>query len=415
VWPAGGGDQPTVPQPPFAGPPPPYAGAPQPAYAGPPPSSGAGFPPPPWAQPPGPGAPHPHPHRRAGRVGRVAAIGAAALVLAAGSGLFGGWVATQRDDDARVPPRPAAAAVPAIDRSSLAAIAEAVLPSVVSIATGRSEGSGVVLSADGFILTNNHVVAGATDGAVTVAFSNGKTAQAKVVGTDPPSDLGVVKAEGVTDLRPAKFGDSSAMRVGDTVLAVGSPLGLQGSVTAGIVSALDRTIRAGGEQQSPLEQPGTVRQMSGLLQTDAPINPGNSGGALVNTNGQVIGINTAIATSGQGQGNIGVGFALPSNKASFVAEKLQKGEKVSHAFLGVEVTNAETGGALIGSIQPGSPAARAGLQRGDVVRQFGDKQINDSDDLVSAVQTGKSGDRLSVTYVRNGEDRTTTVTLGEAS
>jgi putative serine protease PepD len=155
--------------------------------------------------------------------------------------------------------------------------------------------------------------------------------------------------------------------------------------------------------------------MSGLLQTDAPINPGNSGGALVNTAAEVIGINTAIATSGQGQGNIGVGFAIPSNNAKTVADQLMKGEKVSHPYLGVSVTDAEGGGAVVGTVRPDSPAAKAGLAKGDVVKQIGDKPVNDSDDLVSAVQTGKVGDQLAVTYVRNGDQRTTTVTLGEAS
>jgi putative serine protease PepD len=302
-----------------------------------------------------------------------------------------------------------------LDRSSLAGIAAVVQPSVVSISTGSGEGSGVVLTKDGYVLTNNHVVAGANGNRVSVAFSNGRSAQATIVGTDPRTDLAVVKAEGVSDLRPATFGDSSSMQVGDTVLALGSPLGLQGSVTAGIVSALNRTIRTGGDQQSPLEPQAAVRSMSGLLQTDAPINPGNSGGALVNTDGHVIGINTAIATSGQSQGNIGVGFAIPSNKAKQVADQLMKGEKVSHPFIGVSVNDAENGGALVGTVEPNSPAAKAGLQKGDIVTKIGDTEINDSDDLVSAVQSGKVGDQLPVTYTRNGDQRTTTVTLGEAS
>jgi putative serine protease PepD len=375
-------------------------------------SSGAGFPPPAWAQPPPSGA-----HRPPRRAGKVVALGAAAVLIAVSSGLLGGVVANALDDDAptsTVNTRPAAAA-PVLDRSSLASIAAAVQPSVVSISTGSGEGSGVVLTKDGYILTNNHVVESANGDRVSVAFSNGRSAQATIVGTDPRTDLAVIKAEGVSDLRPATFGDSSSMRVGDTVLALGSPLGLQGSVTAGIVSALNRTIRTGGQQQSPLEQQPAVRSMSGLLQTDAPINPGNSGGALVNTDGEVIGINTAIATSGQSQGNIGVGFAIPSNKAKQVADQLMKGEKVSHPFIGVSVTDAENGGALVGDVETNSPAAKAGLQKGDVVTKIGDTEINDSDDLVSAVQSAKVGQQMPVTYTRNGDQRTTTVTLGEAS
>jgi putative serine protease PepD len=362
-------------------------------------------------------------HRPPSRFGRLVATGTAAVVLAVGSGLLGGVIATRIDDDPATTTtsgnRPQAAA-PVIQRDSLAGIADAVLPSVVSVSTGSGEGSGVILSADGFVLTNNHVVAGAENGRVEVAFSTGKSAAGKVVGTDPRTDLAVVKVDGVDDLKPAAFGDSTAMRVGDAVLALGSPLGLEGSVTSGIVSALNRTIQASGQQeeQSPLapQEQQRGQSLAGLLQTDAPINPGNSGGALVNLKGEVIGINTAIATSGQSQGNIGVGFAIPSNKAKAVADQLRAGEKVSHPFLGVNVIDAEGGnGALISSVQPESPAAKLGLQQGDVVTRLGGKEINDSDDLVTAVQTGKVGDRVELTYVRNGEEKTATVTLGEAS
>jgi putative serine protease PepD len=200
------------------------------------------------------------------------------------------------------------------------------------------------------------------------------------------------------------------MRVGDTVLALGSPLGLQGSVTSGIISALDRTIQAGeGSSRTG------ASSISGLLQTDAPINPGNSGGALVNTRGEVIGINTAIATAGQSSGNIGVGFAIPSNKAKQVADALQKGQKISHPFLGVSVTQAPDGGAVVSAVTPDSPADKAGLREGDVITAFGGKAIADSDALVAAVQSGKVGDRVEVTYQRNGTENKATVTLAEAS
>ncbi|HYN92396.1 MAG TPA: trypsin-like peptidase domain-containing protein [Pilimelia sp.] len=422
------GYQPGQPYPPYAGGPaagagepqpgpgalPPWAtpvgGAPQGPYEGQPAGHGPG----PWA-PAGAGA-----GQRPGGFRRVAVLGTAAVVLSLGSGLLGGVIATQLDEE-RTPTtlssdnRPAVAA-PTVDRSSLAGIARSVQPTVVSISTGSGEGSGVVLRADGYVLTNNHVVANAQGNALTVVFSDGKTAQAELVGTDARTDLAVVKLKGNAKLAAAKFGDSSSMQVGDTVLALGSPLGLQGSVTAGIVSALDRTIRTGGSQQDPPLTPQTgVTSMSGLLQTDAPINPGNSGGALVNLAGEVIGINTAIATSGQGAGNIGVGFAIPSNRAKQVADQLVKGEKVSHPFLGVNVGDSQGDGAVVATVQPNSPAASVGLQRGDVVTKIGGRDIKDSDDLVSAVQTGKVGDRLDITYVRNGEQKSATVTLGEAS
>jgi putative serine protease PepD len=313
-----------------------------------------------------------------------------------------------------------------VDRSSLAQIAAAVQDSVVSITTQSGEGSGVILSADGDILTNNHVVATATGNTVSVIFANGKKATATIVGTDPRTDLAVVKAQGVSGLKAATFGDSSQMQVGDTVLALGSPLGLEGSVTAGIISAKDRTIQSssedqqqpdqqnpfGGQQQAP--QSGTSTTMSGLLQTDAPINPGNSGGALVNTNGQVIGINSAIATSGSGSGNIGLGFAIPSNKAKSVANDLLAGKKVSHPALGVSVTQAEGGGALVSNVTANSAAAKAGVQQGDVITSVNGKAINDSDDLVALIQQANVGDKVTIVFTRNGAQKTVSATLGEA-
>ncbi|MBB5116041.1 putative serine protease PepD [Micromonospora echinospora] len=361
----------------------------------------AGQPTPPW------GTPQP---ARPSRAGKFIGAGALALALMFGSGVAGGALALALDGDG---PTRTYSAAPIINSADLPKIAASVQDSIVTIMTGSGEGSGVILSADGFVLTNNHVVAGAGGDTVRVVFANGKSASARIVGTDPKTDLAVVQASGVSDLKAAKFGDSDAMQVGDQVLALGSPLGLQGSVTAGILSARDRTIQAGSGQQTPQQGASSI---SGLLQTDAPINPGNSGGALVNTRGEVIGINTAIATAGQGStGNIGVGFAIPSNKAKDVAEKLQRGEKISHPSLGVSVNGAEDGGALVVAITPGSPAEKAGIQRGDVITKFGDKMINDSNDLVGAVQAGKVGDRVEVEYKRNGSTETATVTLAETS
>ena len=293
--------------------------------------------------------------------------------------------------------------------------------SVVSITTGTGEGSGVILTADGFVVTNNHVVASAQGDTVKVVFADGKSATAKIVGTDPRTDLAVVKADGVSGLAPATFGSSANMQVGDTVVAVGSPLGLEGSVTAGIISAKDRTIRAsdGGGQEQPnpfgSQQQQAATSMSGLLQTDAAINPGNSGGALVNVSGEVIGINSAIATSGQNAGNIGLGFAIPSDKAKTVANQLMKGEKVSHPALGVTVIEAEGGGAVVGTVSSNGGAAKAGIKQGDVIVKVNGKAVNDSDDLIAAVQQGKVGDVVQVTFTRNGAEQTVNATLTEAS
>ncbi|MEV1146918.1 trypsin-like peptidase domain-containing protein, partial [Micromonospora sp. NPDC049799] len=398
-WPAG---------PWYPGPQPGWSGGGQPGYGQPqhPGQHHPGQSLPPWAHQARPHDPRP------GRIAKFAGAGVAVLALMFGSGVAGGALALAVDGDSGITRTYSAA--PVINSEDLPGIAASVQPSVVSIATDNGEGSGVILSADGYVLTNNHVIASAGGDSVRVIFADGKTAEARIVGTDPKTDLAVVKASGVGDLKPATFGDSDAMQVGDQVLALGSPLGLQGSVTAGILSARDRTIQAGSGQQQDPRQGAT--SIAGLLQTDAPINPGNSGGALVNTRGEVIGINTAIATAGQGSsGNIGVGFAIPSNKAKDVSGKLQRGEKVSHPSLGVSVNAAEGGGALVAAVAPGSAAEKAGLQRGDVIIRFGDKVVNDSDDLVGAVQAGEVGDRVEVTYKRNGNESTATVTLAEAS
>ncbi|AGZ45841.1 PepD-like putative serine protease [Actinoplanes friuliensis DSM 7358] len=353
--------------------------------------------------------------------------GAAAVLIALGAGGVGAATALAFDDNngSGAVQTSNSSVTRVVDRSSLAQIVTAVKDSVVSITTQTGEGSGVVLTGDGFIVTNNHVVATAQGDSVTVIFADGKKASAKIVGTDPRTDLAVIKADGVSDLAAAKFGSSANMQVGDTVLALGSPLGLEGSVTEGIISAKDRTIRSssqeeqtpenpfGGQQQQ--QQSGGATSMSGLLQTDAPINPGNSGGALVNTNGEVIGINSAIATSGQGSGNIGLGFAIPSDKAQAVANALMKGEKVSHPALGVSVTEAEGGGALVKEVTPNSSAAKAGIQQGDVVLSVNGKAVNDSDDLVAMVQGAKVGDKVTINFKRNGQQETVSATLAESS
>ncbi|MEV4509725.1 trypsin-like peptidase domain-containing protein [Dactylosporangium sp. NPDC049525] len=275
--------------------------------------------PPQWAQQPQPGSVFVAPAvRRRSRVGLAVAGIVAAVGLSAVSAFGGGLAALE------LRPDKSNSVVSATNSSgsgtsattTLSDVAAQVLPSVVSISTGNAVGSGVVITDDGAILTNNHVVATARGTTVQVTFSSGQSAQAKIVGTEPSSDLAVIKIVGSGTYTPLAFGDSSTVKVGDTVLAVGSPLGLDGSVTAGIVSAINRTIDEGEDGQS------SAAKISGAIQTDAAINPGNSGGALVNTAGQLVGINTAIATSGQTAGNIGVGFAISSNTAKTVAQRL---------------------------------------------------------------------------------------------
>jgi putative serine protease PepD len=246
---------------------------------------------------------------------RVAAA-AAVTVLAVSAGVTGGYLTQRIEGPTASPASTGTTAGGVIARSGLAAVATAVRPSVVSINTGSAEGSGVVLSTEGYVLTNNHVVSTARGGTVRLTFSDGRTATATVVGTDPTNDLAVLRATGVSGLTAATIGDSDSVQIGDTVLAVGSPLGLDGTVTAGIVSGLHRDL--GGDSGRSADS----SSISNAIQTDAAINPGNSGGALVDTAGRVIGINTAIATDGQGTGNIGVGFAIGSNIAKKVADQI---------------------------------------------------------------------------------------------
>jgi len=379
-----------------------------------------------WDQPTGPAwaAPVATQTRQpgSGRGRKIFVAGAAAVLIALAGGGVGAATVLALDDNNGVATVQTgnSSTTRVVDRSSLAQIAAAVQDSVVSITTGSGEGSGVIITAEGYILTNNHVVASATGDTVNVIFVDGKKTTASIIGTDPRTDLAVVKANDVSGLKAAQLGDSSQMEVGDTVLALGSPLGLEGSVTAGIISAKDRTIQTGGEeQQDPFgqqrqqQQQQSTTSLSGLLQTDAPINPGNSGGALVNTNGQVIGINSAIATSGS-TGNIGLGFAIPSNKAKTVADALMAGKKVSHAALGVNVTPAENGGALVANVVADGAAAKAGLEKGDVITTVNGKTINDADDLIAVIQGSNVGDKATIVFTRNGAQKTVTATLAEA-
>ncbi len=369
--------------------------------------------------------------RRSFGVGVIALFTVLGLALAAGGGVAGAAIMHHYDkndstatvtSDGKV-----VSNAPIIDRSSLASIASAVSPSVVSIATSTATGSGVILSADGYILTNNHVAATASGQAVEITFSDGTTAKATLVGTDPKTDLAVYKAANVSNLHAATFGDSSALQVGDTVLAIGAPLGLDGTVTAGIVSALNRTIDESSnnsQPQDPTDPFGQSQQqqsttqgptIAGAIQTDASINPGNSGGALVNTNGDVVGINTAIATNGGAEGSIGVGFSIPSNRAKLVANDLIKGIAVSHPQLGIGVATAtDNAGALVSQVTSGSAADKAGLKENDVITSFNGKAVHTQDDLLNDIQSATVGTPYPMTVARGGQAVTLSVTLQEA-
>jgi len=301
--------------------------------------------------------------------------------------------------------------------------------SVVTISvagtSGSGIGSGVILTKDGYILTNTHVVtlegASATS-KIKVKFSNGSIVDATIVGTDPTNDLAVVKVA-TTPLQPAIFADSEKLNVGDSVLAIGAPLGLDATVTKGIISTLNRTI---DESSSAPNAAGATIHMS-VIQTDAAINPGNSGGALVNSNGEVIGINVAIATAGSssfgGQsGNIGVGFAIPANVAQRIAKDIMTNGKATHGLLGAQISNnsdsmaadAFSNGAKVQELTAGGPGEKAGLKKGDVIVKLNETKIATASDLTAAVRQQPAGAPITLDVLRGATTLNIKVVLGDA-
>ncbi|MGI8422465.1 MAG: S1C family serine protease [Gaiellaceae bacterium] len=262
----------------------------------------------------------------------------------------------------------------------------------------RAQGSGFVYDAEGHIVTNEHVVAGAT--AVSVMFSDGTSAKATVVGSDASTDLAVIKVDvPAAQLVPLALGDSTALAVGDGVVAIGSPFGLEETVTSGIVSALHR------QTTSP-----NNFTIDNSIQTDAAINHGNSGGPLLDTQGHVIGVNAQIESDSGG--NDGVGFAIPSATVKSIAGKLISAGKVEHAYLGIALSPTTSGGVKVTQVRSGTPAATAGLQAGDVITAIDGKQLGSSDELRSAVDAKAPGQSISITYSRGGSSHTVDLKLG---
>lgn len=342
------------------------------------------------------------------------------------------------------------------DASTITAVAAKASPSVVTISVSASSsggtGSGIILTSDGYVLTNTHVVTldgQAANVNVTVTDNDGKIYTAKIVGTDPTTDLAVIKLDKASGLTPISWGDSSKLNVGNTTVAIGAPLGLSGTVTDGIVSALNRSISIassaapkddsnsdggsqnpfnfdfpdqGGQQQQQQQSSGTISLP--VIQTDASINPGNSGGALLNSKGELIGVNVAIASAGGSSsdgsqsGSIGVGFAIPSNLAKRISDEIIKSGSATHGLLGASVADASTDskattvGALIKSVTSGGAAAGAGLKAGDIVVNLDDTPITDATDLTAQVRAQAAGSKVDVTYIRDGQTKTATVTLG---
>ncbi len=314
-----------------------------------------------------------------------------------------------------------------------AATAASVSPSVVSITVtsgqGGGQGSGVIFDTKGHILTNNHVVTGAGQGSqLTVTLNDKRTYDATVVGTDPSTDLAVIKlTDAPNDLKAIALGDATILKVGDPVMAVGNPLGLAGTVTTGIVSALNRPVTTAPQQPSnPFGQQQSTGEpvVTNAIQTSAAINPGNSGGALVNAGGQLIGINSSIASLGSAggtssqSGNIGIGFAIPVNEAKSIAEQLITSGKATHAYLGVSSKNgvvadgaAKRAAAVLTNVVSGTPADKSGLQAGDAIIAVDGNSIDGSLSLVAQVREHSVGDKVTFKILRDGQSRDISATL----
>lgn len=296
---------------------------------------------------------------------------------------------------------------------SVEAVASKVLPAVVSIkvanSQGVAEGSGSIISEDGYVLTNHHVIEGGKDGQIQVTMNDGSQHMAEFVASDVNTDVGVIKIHDVSGLPSLEFGDSDSLAVGQSVVAIGSPLGLNATVTSGIVSALDRPVRAaqGGGQSSLID----------AIQTDAAVNPGNSGGPLVDMNGNLVGMNSVIASlsSGQEGGSIGLGFAIPSKFAKRVADQLINEGKATQPMLGVQVDARDPAstGALVVRVEPGSPAEKAGIKEGDIITKLDDRIIDGADSLIAATRTQEFGATVTLEVAAGeGEDtRQVEVTL----
>jgi putative serine protease PepD len=345
-------------------------------------------------------------------LGLVGGFGGAIAYDALSDSTTSGTVAGGLDgvDTVSVPPLKA-------DNGSVAAVAQTLLPSTVQIVAeydgkpGGATGSGFVLDRQGHVITNNHVVAEAAgdDGPIEIVDQDGNRYDATIVGRSPVYDLAVLYAKGAKGLEPAALGASQALRVGEAVVAFGSPLGLSSTVTAGIVSALHRPVTTGDS--------ASESSYINAIQTDAAINPGNSGGPLVNLRGQVVGVNSAIATTGGSiggeSGNIGVGFAIPIEQVRITSDQILKTGEARYPVIGAKVqTGADDGtGAAIKEVVDGTPADRSGLHKGDLVTEVNGERVTDGISLIVAIRAHQPGETLEFTLTRGGEERTLKVTL----
>jgi putative serine protease PepD len=380
-----------------------------------------------------------HPRRR--RWTEIGSVAALAAVLASGTtyAVTHGDVTADSTNGPMATTRQLTQTAPVAQANPQApnwsATAAAVSPSVVSITVksqeGGAQGSGVIIDGKGRVVTNNHVVAGAGGGQseLSVTLTDGRTYSASVVGTDPSTDLAVIQMQNApSDLVPIRTGNADTLRVGDPVMAVGNPLGLAGTVTTGIVSALNRPVTT-SQEESPSQDPFGQNQQQGepvvtnAIQTSAAINPGNSGGALVNASGQLVGINSSIASVGSsdtgGQsGNIGIGFAIPVNEVTSIADQLVADGKAEHAYLGVSTQDdtvkdgtAQRAAASVTQVVSGTPADKAGLRKGDAIVAVDGEPVDSGLSLVAQVRERGVGDQAKLTIVRGGQRQDIQVTL----
>lgn len=365
---------------------------------------------PPFNSPPNFSEPTSETPKDKSRVGLL--ITGAALISLIGGAVGGavGYTVAESNSSSSITVATGGSVTPAA--GSIAAVAAAVQPSVVQLnvsgSQGEGTGTGFVVSSEGYIVTNNHVVGDAGDGGtIDVTFVDGSTAIGKLVGANPGYDIAVVKVDR-TDLTALTLGSSDAVNVGDVAIAIGSPLGLQGTVTSGIISALDRPVTAGGR--------GDLAYIN-AIQTDAAINPGNSGGPLVNALGEVIGVNSAIATLGMGDasGNIGLGFSIPIDTAKRIVDELIKTGTSQTPIIGVQLDMNFAGpGGEVAEVTPGSPADTAGLEEGDVITKVEGNLISESTALIVAIRANAPGDQIELTVLRNGQTLTVPLTLTAA-
>jgi putative serine protease PepD len=353
----------------------------------------------------GPVPPRQPPPPRGGGSRWLAALGGGAVsaVLVSGVLLATGLVGDNESPATTTTPTAPVVAGGGADSDLVRSVYAAASPSVVSVRTGSGSGTGFLVESDGTIVTNAHVVGDATQ--VKVRFTDdGPLVDAEVLGVDASTDLAALKvdASAAEGVRPLALADSADVQVGDAAVAIGYPLGLDRTATAGIVSGLERQIQA----------PNGF-SIDKVIQTDAPINPGNSGGPLLNASGEVIGVNSQIATAGGSGGSVGIGFAVPANTVKEVLPDLKQGSAPERPFLGLTTSAAPGGGAQVQQATAGGPAQRAGLEPGDVVTRVDGEDVQDPDDVATAIEDDAPGDEIDVTVRRGGDERTVTVKLAE--